>query len=670
MPGDVHRCDPLQRKEENIATDLGSETIQAEDVGVSVAEVAELHMLPCDPGRDVRNEASVGEDVDAVVIERLSHQPMHSRIFSGDVVLQDSWHRGGEANGIDDVEAAGALLVAERDDAEGPGGGVELLSQGSNVLDEILEMDEPGEGSLAELGEEHSLVALHVPHGFPLKARHHRDEGDRKIIEGHGVTVFAHEEPSQRASQVESQRARHRVPGLRVEEPKHALVAQLSGYGPYDLLLELHPPRAEEAQNRPHTGAHDETGSEPELLQEAEGTEMNVAAAAAPPESQDERLGPELLAEVRGVQATFEGAFDFGEALFEGLSEALGVPSEAPEVDRAELGKVLSPRPEAIAKGRELWSHGERATLGVEHPEPGKVQAPPEDVFESRLEASRGLRRGPDQGRLGRVEGVHLAEAFGEVGPNVREGKGESQERPKLEPVRDGGNNRRAPALWPTLPASTWPPRCDHGMVPSLAMSAQGPTRPTGDEAAGSPRARLRSALDDSGVIEVARAMSQSGDRSLASMLGLGLALARACGDEEVADQLEAELDGYDATGEVPEVRRARGYASAFPVRALDLGLLDPEEIFTANNEKFSQITLSIGQPVAELEQALAQIRQGGVLALKVPASEVSSEAADTADGTEVFIYILPQEIQKIVDGARALALESLVSRVVEAAAD
>ncbi|MEO1232886.1 MAG: hypothetical protein AAFZ18_28730 [Myxococcota bacterium] len=200
-------------------------------------------------------------------------------------------------------------------------------------------------------------------------------------------------------------------------------------------------------------------------------------------------------------------------------------------------------------------------------------------------------------------------------------------------------------------------------------MSAQGPTRSAGDEAAGSPRARLRAALDDPGVMEVARAMSQDGDRSLAAMLRLGFELARACGDDEASQLLQAELEGYDASGEVPEVRRAQGYASAFPVRALDLGLLDPEEIFTANNEKFSQITLSIGQPVSELEQALAQIRQGGVLALKVPASEVSSEAADTAEGTEIFIYILPREIQKIVDGARALALESLVSRVVEAAA-
>src|SRR5205823_12865832 len=102
-------------------------------------------------------------------------------------------------------------------------------------------------------------------------------------------------------------------------------------------------------------------------------------------------------------------------------------------------------------------------------------------------------------------------------------------------------------------------------------------------------------------------------------------------------------------------------------VRALDLGLLDPEEIFLANREKFSQVTLTIGQPVEELQTALAQIRQGGVLALRVPASEVTGESASTDEDTEVFIYILPREIQRIVDSARARALEVIISRLVEA---
>lgn len=184
------------------------------------------------------------------------------------------------------------------------------------------------------------------------------------------------------------------------------------------------------------------------------------------------------------------------------------------------------------------------------------------------------------------------------------------------------------------------------------------------------PRARLRAALDDPEVAEVAAIMDDTGDRSLVSLVRLGLALAKACGDGPAARRLDSELSGYgEAPTEVPEVRRATGFASAFPVRALDLGLLDPEEIFSANNEKFSQVTLTIGQPVGELEQALSQIRSGGVLALKVPASEVSHRSADTSSDTEIYIYILPREIQKIVDGARAVAIEAMLSRIVAAAA-
>ncbi|MEQ8980662.1 MAG: hypothetical protein RL846_22160 [Deltaproteobacteria bacterium] len=103
-------------------------------------------------------------------------------------------------------------------------------------------------------------------------------------------------------------------------------------------------------------------------------------------------------------------------------------------------------------------------------------------------------------------------------------------------------------------------------------------------------------------------------------------------------------------------------------MRALDMGLLDPEEIFLANREKFSQVTLTIGQPVEELETALSQIRQGGVLALKVPASEITQESASTDEETEVFIYILPREIQRIVDAARARALDAVIRRIVDAA--
>ena len=110
------------------------------------------------------------------------------------------------------------------------------------------------------------------------------------------------------------------------------------------------------------------------------------------------------------------------------------------------------------------------------------------------------------------------------------------------------------------------------------------------------------------------------------------------------------------------------GFASPFPVRALDLGLLDPEEIFSAGNEKFSQVYLTIGQPLVELEQALGQIRAGGVLALKVPASEIANDGAEAAPDAEVYIYILPREIERIVEDARATAFSALAGTVAAAA--
>lgn len=183
-------------------------------------------------------------------------------------------------------------------------------------------------------------------------------------------------------------------------------------------------------------------------------------------------------------------------------------------------------------------------------------------------------------------------------------------------------------------------------------------------------REAFRGALADEAVASAARAIKGASEApSLSQMLELGRALSAACGATADAARLYAELVGYqEAATPIPEDRKAVGFASSFPVRALDLGLLDPEEIFLANREKFSQVTLTIGQPVAELETALSQIRQGGVLALKVPAAEITQESASTDDDTEVYIYILPREIQRIVDAARARALDAVIGRIVDAA--
>lgn len=184
-------------------------------------------------------------------------------------------------------------------------------------------------------------------------------------------------------------------------------------------------------------------------------------------------------------------------------------------------------------------------------------------------------------------------------------------------------------------------------------------------------KARVRAALDDAGVKKAADVIRESQQGSLQEILELGRALAEAAGATAQAQRMEAELSGYQGREEeVPAERRASGFASSFPVRALDMGLLDPEEIFLANREKFSQVTLTIVQPLAELQQALAQLEQGGVLALKVPASEVTGHSASTDDDTEVFIYILPREIQRIVEAARVQVLQAVISWLVAATQD
>lgn len=182
-------------------------------------------------------------------------------------------------------------------------------------------------------------------------------------------------------------------------------------------------------------------------------------------------------------------------------------------------------------------------------------------------------------------------------------------------------------------------------------------------------RRALAQTLGHEAVQRAAQLIHSANEPSLVDLLELGRALAEAAGDKEREHVLRAELRGYEvAQLDIPPERRVVGYASPFPVRAI--GLLDPEEIFLANREKFAQVTLTIGQAVSELETALEQIQQGGVLALKVPASEVSGEVVTTDADTEVFIYILPREIERVVATARRKALDALAVRIVEGAAD
>lgn len=178
---------------------------------------------------------------------------------------------------------------------------------------------------------------------------------------------------------------------------------------------------------------------------------------------------------------------------------------------------------------------------------------------------------------------------------------------------------------------------------------------------------RLLKALSTPPFRSVAERFAQDSAPSLSLILELGQELARGCDDQDVALRLEHELMGF-ADGEVPDERKVTAFASPFPVRALDMRLLDPEEVFLVNREKFSQVQVSIGQPIQELERALSELSGGGVLAMRVPASEVTAESADTDEDTEVYLYILPREIQRVVEGARSFAVRALCDRLVDAA--
>jgi len=184
------------------------------------------------------------------------------------------------------------------------------------------------------------------------------------------------------------------------------------------------------------------------------------------------------------------------------------------------------------------------------------------------------------------------------------------------------------------------------------------------------PQAVLTDALESLDVRTIADRLRDDDEPGLGPVMALGRALARACGSEATARRLGREIEGYEGIDdtELPDVRRVGAFASPFPVRALDLGLLDPEEVFLVNREKFSQVKLTIVQPIHELETALLQLGEAGVLSLRVPASQVNGESVETPDGDEVFIYVLPREIQRIVDSARHQALRALLERLVEAA--
>lgn len=182
-------------------------------------------------------------------------------------------------------------------------------------------------------------------------------------------------------------------------------------------------------------------------------------------------------------------------------------------------------------------------------------------------------------------------------------------------------------------------------------------------------REQLLRALEDDDVARSGALVQGTDDVSTA--LRFGASLARAMGAEKEAALLQAEADGYqESSGQPPDARSVLAFASPFPVRALDLGLLDPEEVFVVNREKFAQVRFPIVQPAGELERLMLQLTEGGVFSMRVPASELPCRAAEVDPESEIFLYILPRELQRLVDRARRMAFTAIVDRVAAAAAD
>ncbi|NJK89028.1 MAG: hypothetical protein HC923_06220 [Myxococcales bacterium] len=169
-------------------------------------------------------------------------------------------------------------------------------------------------------------------------------------------------------------------------------------------------------------------------------------------------------------------------------------------------------------------------------------------------------------------------------------------------------------------------------------------------------------------VRRAAEHLKEHGSLRLVGLLELSRALAVNDGNEDEAACFAAELAGYGegAEEEIPENRRIDAFASPFPIRAIDMGLIDPEEVFIVNRDKFSQVRLTLHQPAADLEEAVDKLEDGGVVTLQVPAAEVTGRSADTDDVELVYVYILPKEIRRVLEGIRATAVSSIVGRLVQ----
>lgn len=183
-------------------------------------------------------------------------------------------------------------------------------------------------------------------------------------------------------------------------------------------------------------------------------------------------------------------------------------------------------------------------------------------------------------------------------------------------------------------------------------------------------REQLLLGLKDPGVREAAEGLRQRG--GLLETLRFGAQLARAAGDDEEADALEEEANGFDDDDDdqLPQHRFVLAFATPFPLRSLDTGLLDPEDVFLANADKFARVRFGLRESAERLEEAMDEVAAGGVLAIRVPAREVAGEGAEIPEDAEVHLYVLARELRGVVEGIKARVHTAIIERLARAVDD
>lgn len=181
-------------------------------------------------------------------------------------------------------------------------------------------------------------------------------------------------------------------------------------------------------------------------------------------------------------------------------------------------------------------------------------------------------------------------------------------------------------------------------------------------------REKLLRGLDDTRVRDAAERLRSRG--GLVETLRFGAELARAAGDEDEAAALDREANGFEDDVDLPEYRFVLAFATPFPLRSLDTGLLDPEDVFLANADKFARVRFGLRESAERLEERMEEVAAGGVLAIRASAQEVAGEGAEIPADAEVHLYVLARELRSVVEGIKGGGHAAIIERLIRAVED